>query len=61
MATTTLVIACIVAGLVLVAMLAAVMLAPAQLRQPFSDGYTRRQWAAWQERRRARSERRQQR
>jgi hypothetical protein len=55
MSTTVLAIVCIVAGLVLVVMSATVMLAPVRLRRPFSAGYTRRQWAALRERRRARS------
>jgi uncharacterized protein HemY len=59
MSTTALVIVCIVAALLLIALLATVMLAPTQLRRPFSEGYTRRQWAALRERRRARLARRQ--
>jgi uncharacterized membrane-anchored protein len=49
----TLVIVCIVAAVILVAILATLMLAPTRLRRPFADGYTRRQWAAFREKRRA--------
>jgi uncharacterized protein HemY len=58
MSSTALVIVCIVAALILVAVLAMVMLAPTRLRRPFAEGYTRRQWAALRERRRARMARR---
>jgi uncharacterized protein HemY len=57
MSTTTLVIVCIVAAVILVGILAMLMLAPTRLREPFSHGYTRRQWDAWRERRQARAER----
>jgi uncharacterized membrane protein len=58
MSTSVLVIVCIIAALVLVALLVFVMLAPTRLRRPFSEGYTRRQWAALREWRRARLARR---
>jgi hypothetical protein len=57
MSTTAIVIVCIVAALILVGILAAVMLAPTRLDRPFAEGYTRRQWAALNERRRARAAR----
>jgi hypothetical protein len=59
--TALVVIVCVVAALILVAILATLMLAPARLRRPFRDGYTRKQWAALREKRRAQAERRGQR
>jgi|GEM_PF-5695602 len=61
MSSTTLVIVCIVAAVILAAIVVTLMLAPTRLRRPFRDGYTRRQWAAFREKRRAQAARRGQR
>jgi hypothetical protein len=61
MSTTAVVIVCLAAGAILVAILATVMSAPTRLRRPFAEGYTRRQWAALREKRRASAARRAQR
>jgi hypothetical protein len=58
MSSTAIITVCIVAGLILVAILATVMSAPTRLSRPFGEGYTRRQWAALREKRRALAARR---